>query len=105
MGYIYLTGNPYCNSSRYCEYLCDKSPLTRNSQSISRAYRILAHFLIAGIVAIVSFFLQGANTSVFVVLVVFLMSLFIGTFFISLHADAAESVQIIFMMDEYFATQ
>lgn len=72
---------------------------------MSRAYRICAHFLIAGIVAIVSFFLQGASTSVFVVLVVFIMALFIATFFISLHADAAESVQIIFLMDEYFATQ
>ena len=25
MAYINLSGNPYCNSARYCEYLCDKS--------------------------------------------------------------------------------
>jgi uncharacterized membrane protein YGL010W len=105
MGYIYLTGNPYCNASRYCEFLCKESPLTQNSQSTSRAYRICAHFLLAGLVAIVSVVLQGSQTSVYIVAVVFLLGLFIATFFISLHADAAESIQIVLLMDQYFASK
>ncbi len=105
MCYVYLTGNPYCNSSRYCEYLCDQSPLTKNSQSISRAYRICAHFLIAGIVSSINIFQQGSDVSVFIVLVAFIMSLFLSTFFISMHSDAAESIQIMFLMDEHFASK
>ena len=89
MAYIYLTGNPYCNSSRYCEYLCDQSSLTRNSQSISRFYRISAHFLLAGLASIVNLFLQGPNKSVFTLLVVFILSLFVSTFFVSFQADVS----------------
>ena len=105
MAYVYLTGNPYCNSSRYCEYLCQHSSITTGSQSISRSYRICAHFLLAGLIAVLNISLQGTRTSVFLVLVVFILGLFIGTFFISLHADATEAIQIIFLMDEYFATK
>jgi hypothetical protein len=62
-----------------------------------------AHFLLAGLVATVSVLFQGKRTSVYIVAVVFLLSLFITTFFISLHADSAESIQIVFLMDQYFA--
>jgi len=62
-----------------------------------------AHFLLAGLVATVSIILQGKHTSVYIVVVVFLLSLFLTTFFISLHADSAESIQIVFLMDQYFA--
>jgi hypothetical protein len=48
-----------------------------------------AHFLLAGLVATVSIILQGKHTSVYIVVVVFLLSLFLTTFFISLHADSA----------------
>jgi hypothetical protein len=99
MAFINLAGNPYCNASRYCERLCKESPIAEYSQSISRSYRICSHFLLAGIVATISFFLQGSSTSIFIVLLVFLISLFISTFFISLHADAAEAIQIIFLLD------
>jgi hypothetical protein len=105
MAYVYLTGNPYCNSSRYCEYLCQHSSITSGSQSISRSYRICAHFLLAGLISILNISLQGTQTSIFIVLVVFILGLFIATFFISLHADATEAIQIIFLMDEYFATK
>ena len=103
MCYIYLTGNPYCNSARYCEYLCGESALTRNSQSISRFYRICAHFLLAGLMAMINLLLQGPTKSIFILLLVFLLGLFLATFFVSFHADSTESVQIIFLLDEYFA--
>jgi len=105
MSYIYLTGNPYCNAARFCEYLCGQSVLTRNSQSISRFYRICAHFLLAGLASVINLIIQGSSKSVFVVLVVFILTLFLSTFFISFHADASESIQIIFLMDEHFANR
>ena len=55
--------------------------------------------------SIVNIFLQGSNKSVFTLLVVFLLSLFVSTFFVSFQADVSESIQIIFLMDEYFANQ
>jgi uncharacterized protein YacL len=61
--------------------------------------------LLAGFVATISFFLQGGAASIFIVLVVFILSLFLSTFFISLHADAAEAIQVIFLVDYKFAKQ
>ena len=102
MAYIFLTGNPFCNSSRYCEYLCDQSLLTESSQSTSRSYRICAHFLIAGGVAIAGLYLKGSGLSALTILFIILLAIFISTFFISIHADAAEAIQIIFLEDEEF---
>ena len=75
---------------------------TRNQQAELIAY---VHFLLAGLVATVSILLQGKQTSVYIVAVVFMLSLFITTFFISLHADAAESIQIVLLMDQHFASK
>ncbi len=36
MAYINLTGLSYCNSARYCDFLCSSSPLFEGSQSASR---------------------------------------------------------------------
>jgi hypothetical protein len=105
MVFVNLAGNPYCNSSRYCEALCKRSPIAEYSQSISRSYRICSHFLLGGIVAAISFFLQGGQASVFIVLLVFVLTLFLSTFLISLHADAAEAIQIIFLLDLELARQ
>lgn len=99
MVFVNLAGNPFCNSSRYCEALCRRSPIAEYSQSISRSYRICSHFLLGGIVAVISFFLQGGQPSAFIVLLVFVLTLFLSTFFISIHADAAEAIQIIFLLD------
>jgi hypothetical protein len=38
-----------------------------------------------------------------VVLVVFILTLFLSTFFIRFHADASEAMLIIFLMDEHLA--
>lgn len=104
MAYINLTGNPYCNSARYCEYLCDRSIIMDYSQSTSRVYRICAHFLITGIMAIMALYMKG-NISIYALLVIMVQSLFIATLFISVHADATEAIQIIFLTDEEFVHQ
>ena len=97
MAYINLAGNPYCNSARYCEYLCERSLLMDNSQSTSRAYRICAHFLIAGFISILGLYLKGTGISLYTIGIIIVLTIFISTFFISLHTDAAEAIQIIFL--------
>jgi hypothetical protein len=96
--YIALSGNPYCNASRYCEFIYSEAIWFEDSQSISRSYRICSHLLLAGVVGLVNFLLQGKDTSLFVVLVVFILSLFISTLWISLHADATDAIQVTFLL-------
>lgn len=99
MAYINLTGLPYCNSARYCEYLTNKTVLTEGSQSVSRTYRLCAHFLIAGAVGILGLYVKGSITA-FIILFLIIVSLFISTYFISIHADAAEALLILFHNNE-----
>lgn len=99
MAYINITGNPYCNSARYCEYLSDNSGCLDDSQSASRIYRLGAHMLIAGIVGIISLYIKGMIVPT-AILVMLFASLFISTFFISIHADAAEALCISFIDNE-----
>lgn len=95
--FVQMAGKPYCNSARYCEYLNDKTIIARSSQSTSRSYRFCAHLLIAGILAIVSLYINGIGTSFYVMLFVIVQTVFISTLFISLHADAAEALQLILL--------
>lgn len=99
MAYINIAGNPYCNAARYCQYLSDKSVVLESGQSASRTYRLCAHLLIAGVVGVICLYIKGeiAPTALFVI---FLASIFISTFFISVHADAAEAIAISFMDNE-----
>ena len=88
MTMVVLTGNPYCNSARYCEYLCNKTPLTEYSQSSNRIFSLCAHCFIMCISIIFSL-LFTTNTSIFALLIIVVGSLTIATFFVSLHADIA----------------
>ncbi len=101
MAYVNLTGNPYCNSARYCEYLCRKSLIMDYSQSTSRIYRICAHFLIAGIVLILALYIKG-SISLGALLVILAEALTVSTFFINIHADSSEAIQIVFLQEEDF---
>jgi hypothetical protein len=58
--YVALNGNPFCNSAKYCEYLCNESMCTDSTQSTMRIYRIAAHLLIACCGSISALFLNGA---------------------------------------------
>jgi hypothetical protein len=45
MGYINLTGLPYCNAARFCDFLSVNTPLFGGSQSISRVILVLFRYL------------------------------------------------------------
>jgi len=103
MAFVYLTGNAYCNSARYCEYVVNKSELTSTSQSSSRIYRITAHFAIAGLVCILGLFVfNRGEVSITAMGILLLLSLGVSTFFVSLHADAAEAILILLLTEEEF---
>jgi hypothetical protein len=42
------------------------------------------------------------NTSLYALLIILIGALVISTFFISMHADAAEAIQIIYLLDQEF---
>ena len=98
MAFIFLTGNPYCNAARCCEYMCDQSQFME-SQGVSRTYRLSAHILIAGINAILALYLKG-EVSPMTLLIVICLSIFISTFCISVHADSSDSLLIAFLHNE-----
>jgi hypothetical protein len=104
MTMVALTGNPFCNSARYCEYLCNKTPLTEYSQSVNRIYSLASHFFIVGMAIIFSIVFTN-NKSIFALLLIVVGTLTIATFFISLHADIAESIQIIYLMEQEFSNR
>lgn len=100
MAFVNLTGNPYCNSARYCAYLCQRSILMKESQSCSRTYRICSHFLIVSITGIYAFQSPPEEISPYVLFFILIIALFICTFFVSLHADSAEAICILFLLNE-----
>lgn len=99
LAYINLTGNPYCNSARYCEYLCKRSLILDNSQSSSRVYRLCAHFLLCGIMVLFALYVKGV-ISTYALIIIVINTIFVSTMFISLHSDASEAISIIFLVDE-----
>lgn len=60
------------------------------------SYRICAHMLIAGIVGIICLYIKGTILPT-VMLLIMVLSVFISTYFISIHADAAEAIAISFI--------
>lgn len=102
MAYINVASLPYCNAARYCEFLCGNTRLYPGSQSVTRYYRFGAHVLLAGIVTLVSLFYRGP-ISITAIIFIFFLSLLLVTYFISVHADAAEGLFITFLAEEYLA--
>ena len=52
---------------------------------------------IAGVVALLALWLNGEQISQIAIIVIILLSIFVSTFFIAIHADAAEAIQILFL--------
>jgi hypothetical protein len=98
IGYVALTGSPFCNSAMYCEYYANESPLSDYSQSIFRTYRISAHILLGGIVSIVGLYLKG-TIEPYTVAATFVLGIFISTFMISYNADVAEALMMMHFVE------
>lgn len=101
---VYLSGNAYCNSARYAEYITNKSSQTAYSQSASRIYRYCAHFALASLVSLAAFWSFGLSAEVAIpaMLILLFISMGVATFFISLHADAGEAILLLYLMELEF---
>lgn len=101
---VYLSGNAYCNSARYCEYIANKTSETAFSQSTNRIYRFCAHFALGGLISLGAFWGFGikAEVSIPAMLILLLVSMGVSTFFISLHADASEAILVLYLMEYEF---
>jgi hypothetical protein len=102
LGYVALTGNPYCNSAKYCEYLWNETMISDHTQSTTRIHKIAAQLFITTAACILTLFIKGKADS-YVILLTFLYGITICTFFVSLHAYASETIQLMYLLEEEFA--
>jgi hypothetical protein len=101
LAYVILTGNPYCQSAKYCEYITHESMLHDGNQSTLRLYRICAHVFIAGLVSILGLFIKG-GIEPYTVGATFIIGMFVSTYIISYQADPAEALLMMYNLDEEF---
>ena len=99
--FIALTGNPFCNSSKFCEYLTDCSLSCDGSQSAMRIYRICAHLIIVGVTSILGLYIKG-EVEFYTIVAILILGIFVSTFIISYHSDASEALMIMFLLEEEF---
>lgn len=75
------------------------SRVMASSQETSNTYRVLSHFTIAGIVGLISLYVKGSIVPMSLLVTIFL-AVFISTFFISFHADAASAIAVSLVSNE-----
>lgn len=99
--YINLTGIAYCNSARFCEHLIETSRLFVGSQSLLYFYRISAYTFTIGTTVIIAYFIEKSTLGSVNLLSLLIISLFtycVLSFFVDLHADLAEGIQISYLI-------
>lgn len=99
--YTNLTGVDYCNSARYCEHLIETSRLFVGSQSLLYFYRISAYSFTIGFTIIVTYFIEKSHLGYIDLLSLFVVALFsycVLSYFVDLHPDFAEGIQISYLI-------
>jgi hypothetical protein len=99
--YINLTGIAYCNSARFCEHLIETSRLFVGSQSLLYFYRISAYTFTIGVTIIIAYFIQISTLGTISLVSLLIIALFtycVLSFFVDLHADIAEGIQISYLI-------
>jgi hypothetical protein len=99
LSFIILSGLPYCNSSKYCEYLWNESMISDQTQSSIRIYKLAAHMLIATIASMVGLFIRS-ELDPYLLAFTLVIGLFITTFFIEFNAVCSETLQLLYIMEE-----
>lgn len=100
--YINLTGIPYCNSARNCELLCRRTSLFSGSHSCLQMYRAASNWINIGLVLLMCYSLMKGRTSdvsLLSLLLIGILAWCTSTYFIGLHTDAAEGLQVSFLME------
>lgn len=98
IAYLILTGNSYCNSAKYCEYLWFESMTTENIKSSMRMYKMSAQMLVTSSAAIISLFVLGVIEAPFLYLAL-VMGIVVAAFFIGLNTDVCEAIRLIYLIE------
>ena len=99
--YSNLTGVDYCNSARFCEHLIETSRLFVGSQSLLYFYRISAYSFTIGITLIITYFFEKSrlgHIDLVSLLVTALFAYCVLSYFVDLHSDIAEGIQVSFLI-------
>ena len=103
-GYMYLTGDSYCQSARQCQYLCDRSEICEENQSTNSVYSLAARLVIALSTVLITYWigystLSEAQENPYSLIGAFFISLFISCYFVDIHIDIAEAILITFLCE------
>ena len=101
---VSLTGNNYWRSSRYCEYLNRRAPLTQFFQFSSRLFSLTAHLFILCLSLIFAIEAMGLN-SMYAMIIIIVGSLTISTFFISFMPDLGQSLEVLYLLDQEYISR
>jgi len=94
--YTFLSGMPYCYSSRYCEMLAGESQFYNYSQTTNRLFRLNMHIVpivLTLLIAIGSMESTG-NSSPYGIFCITMITFFVITFFVAYIGDVAEGLLI-----------
>jgi hypothetical protein len=94
--YTFLTSLPYCNSSRYCEYLSSESKFYNYNQTVNRLYRLNLHIIpifLTLLIAMITMEKAGGN-SPYGIICITLITFFTITYPIAYQGDTAEGLLI-----------
>lgn len=106
--YTNLTGVAYCNSARFCQHLIENSRLFIGSQSLLYFYRISAYSFTIGVAVIATYFIEKAKLGSIDYLSLLISALFaycVLNYFVDLHADLAEGIQIGYLIEDSLSTK
>ena len=104
MTIIHLVGMPYCNAARWCEKVEYHSKMTQGNESANRFVRIGSHVLLASLTTVATgvYMAHHEGVSVVALMITFVLSLFVLTFFVCLVKDIAECLFMCEMVEEYY---
>ena len=102
--YINLTGIQYCDAARECEQLCARSSLYPGSHSSILPFRAAFHMSsLLPVIIITVFYLMRVGSGGYFqmepVLLVTFLSFCLLTYFIDMHADVAEGLEICYFVE------
>jgi hypothetical protein len=99
MAYVIMTGTPYCNSAKYCDYFWYESMTTEKTQSSLRVYKIAAHAFVTLSATIAGLFYLGVIEGS-IVYFNLIGGMVLATFFIELPIDVTDTLRLLYLMEE-----
>ena len=96
-----VVGYDFWKSSPRCENLSKKTPLSDFYQFESRLFSFCSHFFIGSLSILIAIYI-GKVTSIEALGVVLVGSFIISTCFISFHLDLAQTIEIMYLLDQQY---